>query len=62
MLHFAWHALRTDLDRPKKWLTSVGTFNDGYYCGCSLVRHHPDDDDGRLTFLHHVLVKTVSPR
>jgi len=55
---FAWHALKTKFGRPKKWLASVGTVNDGYYCGHSFAQHHPDD--ARVAFLHGGLVKTVS--
>jgi alpha 1,2-mannosyltransferase len=58
MFRFAWHALRTDYGRPKKWLASVGTENDGYYCGHSFAQFHPDD--GRVAFLHGGLVKSVS--
>merc|ERR1712032_1093291 len=57
MFRFAWHALKTKYGRPKKWLTSVGTENDGYYCGHSFAQHHPDDE--RVAFLHGGLVKTV---
>lgn len=56
MFRFAWHALKTDYGRPRKWVTSVGTLNDGsYYCGHSLAQYHPDDD--RVAFLHGGLVK-----
>jgi alpha 1,2-mannosyltransferase len=55
---FAWHALKTDYGRPKKWLTSVGTENEGYYCGNSFAQHHPDD--GRVAFLHGGAIKSVS--
>ncbi|KAK4041132.1 mannosyltransferase putative-domain-containing protein [Parachaetomium inaequale] len=58
MFRFAWHALKTNYGRPKKWLTSVGNLNDGYYCGHSFAQHHPDD--GRVAFLHGGLVKSVS--
>ncbi|KAH6632383.1 mannosyltransferase putative-domain-containing protein [Chaetomium tenue] len=59
MFRFAWHALKTDYGRPKKWLTSVGTLNDGsYYCGHSFAQHHPDD--GRVAFLHGGLVKSTA--
>jgi alpha 1,2-mannosyltransferase len=57
MFRFAWHALKTRYGRPKKWLTSVGVENEGYYCGHSFAQHHPDD--GRVAFLHGGLVKTV---
>ncbi|KAL0933745.1 family 71 glycosyltransferase [Colletotrichum truncatum] len=58
MFRFAWHALKTNFGKPKKWLTSVGTENDGFYCGHSFAQHHPDD--GRVAFLHGGLLKTVS--
>ncbi|KAH9427831.1 hypothetical protein MCOR02_011330 [Pyricularia oryzae] len=58
MFRFAWHALKTEYGRPKKWLASVGTENDGFYCGHSFAQHHPDDQ--RVAFLHGGLVKTVS--
>lgn len=58
MFRFAWHALKTEYGRPKKWLASVGTENDGFYCGHSFAQHHPDDH--RVAFLHGGLVKTVS--
>ncbi|KAJ0280647.1 hypothetical protein COL940_006144 [Colletotrichum noveboracense] len=58
MFRFAWHALKTNFGKPKKWVTSVGTENDGFYCGHSFAQHHPDD--GRVAFLHGGLVKTVS--
>ncbi|KAK1624227.1 family 71 glycosyltransferase [Colletotrichum phormii] len=58
MFRFAWHALRTMFGKPKKWVTSVGTENDGFYCGHSFAQHHPDD--GRVAFLHGGLVKTAS--
>lgn len=54
---FAWHALKTDYGKPRSWLTSVGTTNDGFYCGHSFAQHHPDDD--RIAFMHGGLVKTV---
>ncbi|KAK1573529.1 family 71 glycosyltransferase [Colletotrichum navitas] len=58
MFRFAWHALRTTFGKPTKWLTSVGTENEGFYCGHSFAQYHPDDD--RVAFLHGGLVKTVS--
>ncbi|GKT50047.1 alpha-1,2-mannosyltransferase MNN24 [Colletotrichum spaethianum] len=58
MFRFAWHALQTSFGKPKKWLTSVGTKNDWFYCGHSFAQYHPDD--GRVAFLHGGLVKTVS--
>lgn len=54
---FAWHALKTSYGKPKNWLTSVGTFNDGVYCGHSFAQHHPDDS--RIAFMHGGLLKTV---
>lgn len=56
---FAWHALKTRYGRPKRWVTSVGTENDGFYCGHSFAQHHPDRNDGRVAFLHGGLMKTV---
>lgn len=58
MFRFAWHALRTDYGRPKRWLTSVGTENDGFYCGHSFAQHHPDNE--QIAFMHGGLFKTVS--
>jgi alpha 1,2-mannosyltransferase len=58
MFRFAWHALKTDFGRPRKWLTSVGTLNEGFYCGHSFAQHHPDD--GRVAFMHGGLTKIVS--
>ncbi|KAK2607166.1 hypothetical protein N8I77_005868 [Diaporthe amygdali] len=57
MFRFAWHALKTQYGKPKRWLTSVGTVNDGFYCGHSFAQYHPDDD--RIMFMHGGLVKTV---
>ncbi|KAL8382229.1 hypothetical protein RB595_006151 [Gaeumannomyces hyphopodioides] len=57
LFRFAWHALRTDYGRPRRWLASVGTLNKGFYCGHSFAQHHPDD--ARVAFLHGGLVKTV---
>lgn len=56
MFRFAWHALQTAYGKPKKWLTSVGTVNDGFYCGHTFGQHHPN---GSVAFLHGGLVKTV---
>ncbi|KAF6821873.1 glycosyltransferase family 71 [Colletotrichum musicola] len=56
---FAWHALRTAYGKPRRWLASVGTENEGFYCGHSFAQHHPDD--GRVAFLHGGLAKTASP-
>ncbi len=55
---FAWHALKTKFGKPKKWLTSVGTVNDGYYCGHTFAQHHPDNE--KVAFLHGGTAKTVS--
>jgi alpha 1,2-mannosyltransferase len=57
---FAWHALKTAYGKPARWLTSVGTINDGYYCGNSFAQHHPDGGEAPIAFLHGGLVKTVS--
>lgn len=59
LFRFAWHALQTKYGSPKKWLTSVGTMSDGYYCGHSFAQHHPDD--GRVAFLHGGLMQTMTP-
>lgn len=56
---FAWHALKTRYGKPRRWLTSVGTLNDGVYCGHTFAQHHPDD--GRVAFMHGGLLKTVDP-
>ncbi|KAG6360024.1 hypothetical protein INS49_011080 [Diaporthe citri] len=58
---FAWHALKTKYGKPRRWLTSIGTVNDGFYCGHSLAQYHPDDGDDRIAFVHGGLVKTVHP-
>ncbi|KAK4118425.1 glycosyltransferase family 71 protein [Parathielavia appendiculata] len=58
MFRFAWHALKTDFGRPRKWLTSVGTLNEGFYCGHTFAQHHPDD--GRVAFMHGGLAKFVA--
>ncbi|KAB5522069.1 glycosyltransferase family 71 protein [Coniochaeta sp. 2T2.1] len=58
MFRFAWHALKTDFGKPKKWLTSVGAENEGYYCGHSFAQHHPDN--GSVAFMHGGLVKSVN--
>jgi alpha 1,2-mannosyltransferase len=58
MFRFAWHALKTDYGRPKKWLTSVGTLNDDFYCGHTFAQHHPDD--GRVAFMHGGLAKMAA--
>lgn len=54
---FAWHAFKTKYGKPKHWLTSVGTLNEGTYCGHTFAQHHPDDD--RVAFMHGGLLKTV---
>ncbi|KKY14909.1 putative glycosyltransferase family 71 protein [Phaeomoniella chlamydospora] len=54
---FAWHALKTKYGSPPKWLTSVGTLTDDFYCGHSFAQHHPD---GRVAFLHGGLIKTIA--
>lgn len=56
MFRFAWHALQTQYGRPKKWLASVGTVNDGFFCGHTFAQHHPN---GSVAFLHGGLIKTV---
>ena len=58
MFRFAWHALKTKYGTPKNWVTSVGTFNDGFYCGHTFAQHHPDD--GRIAFMHSGLLKTMA--
>ncbi|KAK4139153.1 glycosyltransferase family 71 protein [Dichotomopilus funicola] len=65
MFRFAWHALRTEYGRPSRWLTSVGTLNEGTYCGHSFAQYHPDrrgggGGGGGIAFLHGGLVKSVS--
>ncbi|RDW92632.1 putative glycosyltransferase family 71 protein [Coleophoma crateriformis] len=57
MFRFAWHALKTKYGSPAKWLTSVGTLSNGFYCGHTFAQHHPD---GNIAFLHGGLVKTLS--
>lgn len=57
MFRFAWHALQTKYGFPPKWLTSVGTLSDGFYCGHSFAQHHPN---GSVAFLHGGLVKTMA--
>ena len=56
MFRFAWHALKTRYGSPSKWITSVGTLSNDFYCGHSFAQHHPD---GRVAFLHGGLVKTL---
>jgi alpha 1,2-mannosyltransferase len=60
MFRFTWHALKTKYGFPAKWLTSVGTVNDDFYCGHTFAQHHPDEDDGRVAFMHGGLLKTLS--
>ena len=57
LFRFAWHALGTKYGFPPKWLTSVGTLSDGFYCGHSFAQHHPN---GSVAFLHGGLVKTMT--
>jgi alpha 1,2-mannosyltransferase len=57
LFRFAWHALKTKYGFPPKWLTSVGTLSDGFYCGHSFAQHHPNGD---VAFLHGGLVKTMA--
>lgn len=57
LFRFAWHALKTKYGFPPKWLTSVGTVSDGFYCGHSFAQHHPN---GSIAFLHGGLVKTMA--
>lgn len=59
MFRFAWHALKTQYGKPNNWLSSVGTVNDGFYCGNSFAQYHPDD--GKVAFVHGGLLKTVHP-
>lgn len=56
MFRFTWHALQTAYGAPAKWLTSVGTLNDGYYCGHTFAQHHPN---GSVAFLHGGLLKGI---
>lgn len=58
MFRFAWHALKTKYGSPQKWVTSVGTLNNAFYCGHSFAQHHPDD--GRIAFMHSGLLKTMT--
>ena len=58
MFRFAWHALKTKYGAPQKWVTSVGTLNDGFYCGHSFAQHH--SDDSRIAFMHSGLLKTMA--
>lgn len=53
---FAWHALKTKYGYPSKWLSSVGTLADGFYCGHTFAQYHPD---GQVAFMHGGLLKTL---
>lgn len=53
---FAWHALKTKYGRPRRWVASVGTTNDGFYCGHTFAQHHPN---GSVAFLHGGLLKVT---
>lgn len=55
---FAWHALKTKFGVPSRWITSIGTYNDGFYCGHTFAQHHPDPG-GPVAFLHGGLLKTM---
>ena len=57
MFRFTWHALKTKYGFPPKWLTSVGTVSDGFYCGHSFAQHHPN---GKVAFMHGGLIKTMT--
>ncbi|KAL2266760.1 hypothetical protein VTJ83DRAFT_6112 [Remersonia thermophila] len=59
LFRFAWHALKTPYGKPRKWLTSIGVENDGFYCGHSFAQHHPDDH--RVAFVHGGLTKIAAP-
>ena len=39
-------------------MTSVGSLNDGFYCGHTFAQHHPDPD-GQIAFMHGGLLKTI---
>ncbi|EKD19386.1 uncharacterized protein L3040_006828 [Drepanopeziza brunnea f. sp. 'multigermtubi'] len=54
MFRFTWHALKTKFGFPPRWLTSVGTLNDGHYCGHTFAQHHPNGD---VAFMHGGLLK-----
>lgn len=58
LFRFAWHALKTQFGSPSRWITSVGTLTDGYYCGHSFAQHHPN---GSVAFMHGGLVKRITP-
>ncbi|KAK4635221.1 Alpha-1,2-mannosyltransferase MNN23 [Fulvia fulva] len=53
---FAWHALKTKYGYPSKWLSTVGTLSDGFFCGHTFGQYHPD---GQLAFLHGGTLKTM---
>ena len=57
LFRFSWHALRTQYGAPRKWVTSVGTLNEGYYCGHTFAQYHPD---GRIAFMHAGLLKMMA--
>ena len=57
LFRFSWHALKTKYGFPPKWVTSVGTLNDGFYCGHTFAQHHPD---GRVAFMHAGLLKMMA--
>jgi len=57
MFRFTWHALKTKFGAPAKWVTSVGTLSDEFYCGHSFAQHHPN---GSVAFLHGGLIKTMT--
>ena len=57
LFRFTWHALKTKYGFPPKWLTSVGTLSDGFYCGHTFAQHHPN---GSVAFLHGGLIKTMT--
>lgn len=57
LFRFSWHALKTKYGFPTKWVTSVGTLNEGFYCGHTFAQHHPD---GRVAFMHAGFLKTMA--
>ena len=57
LFRFSWHALKTKYGFPPKWVTSVGTINDGFYCGHTFAQHHPD---GRVAFMHAGFLKMMA--
>lgn len=72
LFRFAWHALRTEFGRPKKWLTSIGFMAEQHdwgetrlkYCGHTFAQAHPDHDQhmvgSGIAFLHGGTLKTVT--